>query len=384
MKLKTFFVVLGIISCTSLAGVIVYVHKTEGKSIEDLGQAVPIFFEGIGNDFHQTISKIQNFFDGFAWNDQDNPSNPETSRNKCFDENEVRRLSVKIEGFNTSGAGVLIAKDTLSESVHSYSVLVARHTVDMKPTPIEDGDKTFTPNYKVFVFDGESYKAYEIDNYDNQITHHETFDFALIEFKSSVDYPVATINPNADLESHRSGGIDTYIFGWKPCNRERTERENTSSALNTYMSRTEIRTDGRVTDYATSSLLISRKGLNREEFSEGHRVQVSNPAVADMSGSPIFDSNGYLIAILASSGNAHSNSRSAYDRVICPNIPFNYQPNWAIPISLIIESRFLERLNVNQDIGTQAEQTNQCSEIRQPDKPELPPLFRRPEAHRSQ
>ncbi len=159
--------------------------------------------------------------------------------------NIAREVTVLINGINP-GSGVIIAKDG-----GSYYVLTANHVVKT-----EDEYQIITP-------DRQAYKV----NY-KKVKHFSGLDLALVEFSSNKDYKIATL-ANSDLATE---GKTVYISGWPNPGQNITER---------------IR-------QFTTGQISSRP---QKPLADGYSVVYTNVTRAGMSGGPVFDTAGRVIAI---------------------------------------------------------------------------------------
>ncbi|WP_017653162.1 S1 family peptidase [Fortiea contorta] len=159
--------------------------------------------------------------------------------------NIAREVTVLVNGINP-GSGVIIAKDS-----STYYVLTANHVVKTQD------------EYQIITHDKQAYK---IDY--KKIKHFSGLDLALVEFSSKKDYKVATL-ANSDLATE---GKTIYISGWPNPGQNITER---------------IR-------QFTTGQISSRP---QKPLADGYGVVYTNVTRAGMSGGPVFDTMGRVIAI---------------------------------------------------------------------------------------
>ncbi len=149
-----------------------------------------------------------------------------------------------VENANNFGSGVIIAK-----SGNSYTVLTAAHVV------------ASTDRYTITTHDSFQYSLQNIQRLPN-------LDLAIVRFESSTNYAVAKLGDSSSVEQTNT----VYVAGYpKP-------------GFNIPLPAYTI-TDGRVTT-------ILDRGIR-----DGYALAYSNPTRAGMSGGPVFNERGEVIAI---------------------------------------------------------------------------------------
>jgi len=162
----------------------------------------------------------------------------------------AKSITVLVQGPAAPGSGVIIAHND-----NTYTVLTAYHVVNS----INPGEEAYitTP-------DG---KRYRLDS--KNIKHFNNKDLAEVTFSSSTNYPVATIG---DPNSTEVGG-DVYVAGFPLPNAEITDTTFTLSAK------------GKITSKPDNP------------YKDGYSIMYSCETLQGMSGGPVLNAEGQLIAI---------------------------------------------------------------------------------------
>jgi hypothetical protein len=182
---------------------------------------------------------------------------------------------------NPSGSGVIIKRVD-----NKYSVLTTRHTVYR--------DETYT----IRTYDGQ---VHRVDN--STIIKDSKIDLAILQFTSnnSKKYSYAKISKKL------TQGMNVYISGWKECTTPSYEFNQ-----------------GKILEVSNNN--PTYKNL-------GYLTKYSNPTIGGMSGSPVFDNQGNVVAIHAAS--EHDNS---FDTEKCPTLDASFGNNWGIPMEKFVAS----------------------------------------------
>lgn len=170
----------------------------------------------------------------------------------------AEKITVLIEWGNRNGSGVIVAKQ---EDV--YYVLTAEHVVRNKT------------EFEIVTHDGERYLVKV--NPEN-IKTMPGVDLAVVQFNSSTSYQVATV-ADYDLPSGNETGF-VFASGWSSSTTTDGKPERRFSAGKVYS-----REEGRL------------RGQTYNSFSYGYRLVYTNLTTKGMSGGPILDSQGRLVAI---------------------------------------------------------------------------------------
>lgn len=153
----------------------------------------------------------------------------------------AREVTVLISSGDGHGSGVIIAKDG-----NSYYVLTANHVVDA-------GD-----NYKILTHDREVYET-------DRVKSLPGVDLAIVQFDSRTNYPVAELGSAAP-----SQGQIVFVSGWpEPGAAGQTIRQFT---------------DGQISGFLDQPV-------------EGYQLVYTNITRGGMSGGPVFDTGGRVVAI---------------------------------------------------------------------------------------
>ncbi|MBE9249598.1 GUN4 domain-containing protein [Dolichospermum sp. LEGE 00240] len=153
----------------------------------------------------------------------------------------AKPITVMIGGLDGKGSGVIIAKDG-----NTYTVLTANHVIK------EAGV------YDVITYDGQKYRIQESQTLGK-------LDLALVRFTSSKNYPLAKI---ADSRTVKEGST-VYYAGFPA--------ETTNQPRNYRFIRADI--------------------TGRSQNQEGYELSYNGPALPGMSGGPVLNEEGLLIAI---------------------------------------------------------------------------------------
>ncbi|MFN6516590.1 MAG: serine protease [Nostoc sp. CreGUA01] len=198
---------------------------------------------------------------------------------------EIRKrgeeTTVFITGRGKSGSGVIIDKEE-----NTYYVLTAAHVVGIEPGPNE-------PPYKLQTNDEEEYIVAKQENYQKKVRKfRESKDLAVIEFTAEQEYQVAP------LAQSIFPGMPVYAFGWTSClgiNRRQFQK-----------------TEGEICKI-------------NPDAKDGWDVSYTNNIVEGMSGGPVFDSTGHVVAIQAGqNGNGPNSDDSCNPLPLQPDPKFNY------------------------------------------------------------
>lgn len=220
--------------------------------------------------------------------------------------NISREVTVLIEigeGENSgNGSGVIIARDG-----DTYHVLTAQHVVASREN--RDGEIP----YRIITHDK---KPHTLD-FDTVTVLPNGLDLAVFEFESDEDYPVATLG-NSDLVTE---GIPVFVSGWP---------QPGSVSDVTQQRRIRQFTTGRV-----STVL--------EMDFRGYQIGYDNNTFRGMSGGPVVDASGRLVAIHGQADSvvgspeiqvSPGNGDPEALRQVMTNLGFNY----GIPINTFLQN----------------------------------------------
>jgi hypothetical protein len=263
-----------------------------------------------------------------------------SSQSKRYSKNEIekiaRAITVKIE-WSYSNSGFIVDKQKISNG-YKYTVLTSRHAVHKKPPisidveglPPEEAKKLGNVfdgkvsggKYKITVIDANNkFNEYTIKNYDEQIFLDDKLDIAVIIFESSKEYLIANLSPQISKDSL------SYIYGFKNCFNEK----------NTV--KTKEFNEGRIIEIASGS------SDNRK-----YKVEYSNLSILGMSGSPVLNDNGQVIAIHGKRKKDNEwKGAEGVNSILrdCIAIPSNFQPNQGISIKDVQNSSLAAKHRLN-------------------------------------
>ena len=152
----------------------------------------------------------------------------------------AKPITVMIGGLDGKGSGVIIAKNG-----NTYTVLTANHVVK----------KAVYGDYQIITYDGQKYEMESAQTLGK-------LDLALVKFTSSKNYPIAKI---ADSQTIKEGAR-VYYAGF-PANQPRNYR------------------------------FIPADITGRSQNQEGYELSYNGSALPGMSGGPVLNEEGLLIAI---------------------------------------------------------------------------------------
>ena len=158
--------------------------------------------------------------------------------------NIAKPITVMIGGLDGKGSGVIIAKNG-----NTYTVLTANHVVKKVGYGI----------YEIITHDGQKYPM------ENKAQIVGKLDLALVKFTSSKNYPLAKI---ADSRTVKEGA--TVYYAGFPAEKENQPR---------------------------SYRFIPADITGRRQDKKGYELSYNGPALPGMSGGPVLNEEGLLIAI---------------------------------------------------------------------------------------
>jgi tetratricopeptide (TPR) repeat protein len=157
----------------------------------------------------------------------------------------AKSVTVTIDSPNSPGSGVLLQRNG-----NSYTVLTAAHVV-----------KDRQQSFKVITSDGQQYKVTNIKSL-------KAVDLAVVKFESKVAYPLSTLGDPAKS----SEGATVYVSGFP------VPTQTITASIYNF-------TEGKVTANASRPL------------ADGYSLVYNNNTLPGMSGGPVFNDRGELIAI---------------------------------------------------------------------------------------
>ncbi|MBX9259183.1 trypsin-like peptidase domain-containing protein [Desmonostoc muscorum CCALA 125] len=202
---------------------------------------------------------------------------------------EIRKLAeettVFITGRGKPGSGVIIDRE---DNTNTYYVLTAAHVVGSKPTP-------FDPPYKLQTKDNQERIVADDKTYDENVQKfRESTDLAIIKFTAEPgqEYQFAPLAKSILI------GMPVYGFGWTSCSGGNQRQFQ--------------KTEGEICKI-------------NPDANNGWNVSYTNNIIEGMSGGPVFDSSGYVVAIQAGQdGNGAISDDSCKPLPLQPDPKFNY------------------------------------------------------------
>jgi tetratricopeptide (TPR) repeat protein len=211
----------------------------------------------------------------------------------------AKSVTVNIESADSPGSGVIIQKDN-----NSYTIITTAHVL-RNPQSV----------FKIVTFDGSTYKLTNIKTTPGT-------DLAIAKFQSTTNYPVAKMGDSAQSPE----GATVYVAGFPMATQA------ISTSIYNF-------TEGKVTANANRPL------------AEGYSLIYSNNTLPGMSGGPVFNDAGELIAIHGRGDTQESSEVSSINQNVRIKTGFNLgittstflklASNWGFSISdkLVIANR---------------------------------------------
>ena len=225
---------------------------------------------------------------------------------------KVTQFTVMIYGTN-QGSGVIVKREG-----NKYSALTSKHVIDFPPSDKIEVVEALTSDslqqsapgnpYYLMTHDGEQISI----DYHEDIKKDKDLDLAIIEFDSSEDYPVA------ELALPITIGQEVYIYGFKACtslDRDRNQEFN----------------GGEV------------ERIETKDLDQGYRVNYTNPTITGMSGGPVIDSAGRVVAIHGKPGK----KKELYDFDQCASLNKKFGKNFGIGMKTFARSGLAKEIKPN-------------------------------------
>ena len=221
------------------------------------------------------------------------------------------QATVLITGIRSGSASGVIIK-----SQDKYYVLTNKHVVGTEPGPEN--------KYQVKSYDGKVYQEITANNY-NRLVQTGELDLALIE--------LPTESQNKYTASKLSTGVsestDVFVSGWPQCKPQPQYTFYDGKISNQLSDRSDIE------KLPKDDLYIKDKDRN---YNDGYRVNYTNPTFFGMSGGPVFNKDGNVVAIHGMPGVAKDNTLKNCNSLNTEGAG----NNWGIPISLFLESNLAQ------------------------------------------
>jgi serine protease Do len=224
------------------------------------------------------------------------------------------QATVLITGIRSGSASGVIIK-----SQDKYYVLTNKHVVGTEPGPEN--------KYQVKSYDGKVYQEITANNYNSLVKNGE-LDLALIELPTESQNKYTA----AKLSTGLSESMDVSVSGWPQCLPQPQYTFYDGKISNQLSDRSDIDKLPKNDSY------IQDKDSN---YNDGYRVNYTNATLVGMSGGPVFNKDGNVVAIHGMPGVAKDNTLKN-----CNSL--NTQGagnNWGIPISLFLESNLAQGKN---------------------------------------
>ncbi|MFB2936782.1 serine protease [Aerosakkonemataceae cyanobacterium BLCC-F154] len=232
------------------------------------------------------------------------PTKPEKpkvlSPDKINEAAEKSTVFISISG-KIVGSGVIIG-----QSGNTIYVLTASHVIGIPPGEKEDP-------YKITTNDGEEFEV-GFSRYDETVKQLSNTDLSVLVLKSNA---LQIKNDRiAQLAISISAQRPVYIFGYLPCSlsakREKPKQYQWSK--------------GKIFNFESTPKFDPETKLG------GYDVYYNNNTITGMSGSPVFDAFGRVIAIHAKT----EQKKASYDSEACEPLPsepnLSFGENWGVSI----------------------------------------------------
>lgn len=232
----------------------------------------------------------------------------------------AKKTTVSITQANSViGSGVIIG-----ENNHIIYVLTARHVISIKPERMDMGNGTYQPGtpYKVITNDGEEFEVGN-ENYDQivkQLPNDIDLALLVLESRSQGKYKDRV----AVLESSVSRNMKVYIFGYLPCSLSAKAGQDKQKQFSL----------GNITQ------VKSKPEFDNQQELGGYDIQYSNNTVKGMSGSPVFNADGYLVGIHTKEAE-RQRKKPPYKSEECQPLPSEPTPDYSANLGISIK-RFLD------------------------------------------
>ncbi|MDF5708149.1 MAG: serine protease [Nostoc sp. S4] len=221
--------------------------------------------------------------------------------------------TVFITGRGEPGSGIIIDRQD-----NTYYVLTAAHVVGIEPEPDE-------PPYKVRTKDNQEHDVARQDNYQKNVQKfRESIDLAVIQFtaEQGEEYEVAPLAKSIFT------GMSVYAFGWTNCLGGKQQQFQ--------------KTEGQICKINPDS-------------KNGWDVSYTNNIIEGVSGGPVFDSTGHVVAIQAGQGGniGPTSDNTCNSLPIQPDSKFNY--GLGVPIREnfeMLQSKLPQRLEIEIQSNT--------------------------------
>jgi len=257
-----------------------------------------------------------------------------------FTQEDIEKRAKETTVFITSGrgepgSGVIISKN---DDSNTYYVLTASHVVFSKLGNDDDP-------YMVQTNDNQQHRVAGSEDYDQKITLFDSnVDLALIEFTAEKGQTYSV----APLTESLSVGKPVYAFGWKSCSPDSKNFQFTKGAI---------------------CKVKASLGYGRD-------MRYTNNIIKGVSGGPIFDSQGRVLAIQS----ALADERG---KQICESMPIEPDDNFSdgigvsisehiMPLKLILQNKSSIELKNDTSLETSNSEIN-CREIPKSCPPILAP-----------
>ena len=224
-------------------------------------------------------------------------------------EEKIAQATVLITGVRGGSASGVIIK-----SQDKYYVLTNKHVIGTEPGPEN--------KYQVKSYDGTVYLEIKANNYNDLVQNGE-IDLALIELPTESQNKYTA----AKLSTGFSESMDVLVSGWPQCLPQAKYALNAGKISKKLLISSDI---GKLST-SNDDLYIQNKDQN---YNDGYRVNYTNATLSGMSGGPVFNRDGNVVAIHGMPGVVKDNTLKDCNSLNTQGA----RNNWGIPISLFLES----------------------------------------------
>jgi len=227
------------------------------------------------------------------------------------------------------GSGVIIG-----QRGNTIYVLTAIHVIGRPPGVVNNGQGRLQAEdpYEVITYDGERFLVTNL-NYQRIVKKlPNNIDLAVLELKSGRQPAKAKAVAKLAISPLQSG-MPVYIFGYLPC----ATFANGVKVVRSQFSLGNI----------TQQIELSTASASDNNL-VGYDVYYNNNTIKGMSGSPLFDAGGRVVAIHAKT----ENSKEQYNPKACQPLPANPTPDYGN--NLGVSSRLLANFKSDLPVGLQA------------------------------
>ncbi|MCC5634036.1 serine protease [Nostoc sphaeroides CHAB 2801] len=226
---------------------------------------------------------------------------------KALAKSLIREKAEKVTVFISRGGQQLGSGVIIGQNGKTVYVLTASHVIGIRPGKVDTGNGTLeTENpYEVTTNNGQKFKV----GYSN-------YKIIVNPFSNNIDLAILKLDTSskniykdevAKLTSSLKKNMPVYIFGYLPC----------SPSAKVNKGKQDQFSNGKIFPVTSSSQFDSSDKLG------GYDVNYNNNTIQGMSGSPVFDAAGRVVAI-----HAKTDKKKTYNSEVCLPLPSEPTPDY--------------------------------------------------------